>query len=467
MSASGRKIALAAIPICLTLAFWRVHPHLIFDTDSARYLAGSPMRTATYPVFLDLAFGPALLAIQLLLLAGALCWLAVYSLKFLPTIACAAMILSISANPYIWELQASVMSEALTTPILTLVVGCVLAFALTGGRSLIITSALLCGLATTVRPSLAPLILTPLCAVWVAPTLTRKIKLSAFLLLAWGTPVAAERLYSRAVHGPELTSPLGRQIFMKAAIIDASPTQFASTDPVDRRLLQALNQDFAPARAIVAKATDRGVRYTLLTNYEAFAGYPYATNIMESMHLGEADFHRHLLNVGLARLESNPWAYLELAATEYHRMWLLHQRKDPELASEYNAFLTREAPIPFQAQLGELAQPTPAGAQRPILHLQRMVFAAVGLLAALMTMGLAIRREGPLSQAAFALLLGSQAVLVFSAFLGVGLPRYAMGMWPTLIAGELLGIVGVFGFWARRLPIGRGSGGPEQYGGQE
>ena len=42
-------------------------------------------------------------------------------------------------------------------------------------------------------------------------------------------------------------------------------------------------------------------------------------------------------------------------------------------------------------------------------------------------------------------------VLVFTMFLGVGQPRYAMGMWPTLIGGELLGLIGLLELWVPRL----------------
>ena len=42
-----------------------------------------------------------------------------------------------------------------------------------------------------------------------------------------------------------------------------------------------------------------------------------------------------------------------------------------------------------------------------------------------------------LAKIAFSLLLGTQVVLVFTTFLGVGQPRYAMGMWPSLIGGEV------------------------------
>jgi len=457
---------LALVPFAVALAFWQLHPTLAIDADSQLYLAGSPIRTAVYPLFLDLTYGPALLPIQLLLFAAALSWLAAYSSRFLPWVVCAAMVLAIGANPFLWELQGTILSEALTVPLLTLIVGCVVGFAATSRPVPIIAAAMLCGVATAIRPSLLPFILAPLCAVWTAPGLHRRIKLSVVMLIVWVAPLAAERLYSHAVHGSELTSPVGRQVFLKAALIEAPTTMIRSPDPLDRRLVQAVNHDFEPVRRLIRKASDRDVRYILLSNYEAFAGYPFASSIEEEFHVGEAEFERHLSRVGFARLASNPLGYLELAATEYPRMWLLHPRKHPDLAPKYNAFLAREAPIPFQPLLGPEGQPTPAAEQKPILRLNRAAFAGVGILAALLTIGFAFWRRGPLMQAAFSLLLGSQAVLVLSALLGTGLPRYAMGMWPTVIAAELLGMVGLLEFWIplagagsradvkRRLPRG-------------
>jgi hypothetical protein len=435
----------------MAFAVWWVHPTIGFDTDSPRYLANSPMRTATYPLFLDAVNGPALLPIQLLLFAAALSWLAIQSSRFLPWIVSAAMVLAIAANPYVWQLQGTIMSEALTTPLLTLIVGCIVAFAMTQRAGPAIAAGLLCGIATTIRPPLLLFVLAPLCAVWIAPNLTGRIRLSAIILLVWLAPIGMERLYSRAVHGSELTSPLGRNIFMKAAIIDGPATTVRSADPLDRRLVQALNQDFEPVRRAIDKAQDRDVRLILMTNYESCAGYPCANSVVAGFHRSEADIHRHLLKVGVARLESNPLGYLELAASEYPRMWLLHPRKVPELARKYNAFLAREAPLPFQSLLGVEGQPTPEAEQKPIYLLNRIAFAGIGIVAALMTIGFVFWRRGALTQAAFSLLLGTEAVLVFSTFFGVGLPRYAMGMWPTLIAGELLGLAGLLAAWKPEL----------------
>jgi predicted membrane protein len=443
---------LALVPFCIAFAFWWIHPAITIDADSERYLTGSPMRTATYPLFLRVANGPALLEIQLFLLAASLSWLAVYTRRFLPWIACAALVLAVGSNPYVWQLQSSIMSEALTVPLLSLLAGCILGFSVTKRPALIVAAALVAGIATTVRPPLFPLILTPLVALWIAPKLPARLMYSLVILTIFATPVAAERLYSRAVHGSKLTSPLGRTLFMKAAVLDAPPTAAVSDDPVDNKLAQLLNHGFEPARQTIHKARDRDVRYILLSNYEACAWLACVSDIIDGSHMSEAELHPHLLRVAIARLMSNPLGYLELVATEYHRIWLLHPRKVPAIAAKYNAFLAENSPLPFQAQMGIEGQPTPLAEQKQIFRVNRAAFAALGLLAALMTIALVFWRRGSLHQAALALLVGSEAVLLFCAFVGVGFPRYAMGIWPILISGVLFGMIGSFAWFAANDP---------------
>ena len=441
--ARRNSIIFAVAPFCVAAAFWWMHPYLAIDADTPRYLANDPMRTATYPLFLDLTYGPALLPLQLFLFAGALAWLAIYAARFLPLALTAALVLTIGANPYLWELQATIMSEALTTPLLTLIVGCIVGFAATRKPALLVFAALFCGIAASIRPPCIALIAAPIAAALLAPGLKGRGGMLALVVVACAAPVVVERVYSRMIHGENLASPIGRHAFMKAAVIDAPETTIASNDPLDQRLVRALNQDFRPVRRLLHEAPSWQVRYTLLTNYEACAAWGCGDLILKGVNRPRPDIDSALLHVGMARLKTNPIGYLELSATEYHRMWLLHPRKHPGLAPLYNNFLARHSPLPFQLQLGIEGKPTPAAEQKSSLRFNRAAFAGVGIVAALMTAvaGLLWRRSP--SQAALPLLLGSQAVLVLSAFTAVGLPRYAMGMWPMIIAGIFMGGLGL------------------------
>jgi len=450
---SRASALLALIPLLMAFAFWWVHPQIAFDTDSQRYLDWSPMRTATYPLFLKALNGPLLLPIQLLLFAAALSWVAIAASRLLPWLVAAALVLAMAANPFLWQLQGTVMSEALTTPLLTLIVGCCLGYAVTRGPSLAIMAGLLGGIATTARPSLLPIVLAPLCLIWIAPRLPGRVKASVLVLVAFFAPIAAERVLSQLVHGPALTSPMGRQLFMKGAMIDAPPTPAASSQPLDQELARELNGRYEPVRLLLRNTRDQDLRRILLTNYESCAGYGCFTDDWARFPMSEAELHKHLQRVGLARLKSNPWGYLQLTASEYPRIWLLFSRKVPSIASKYNAFLARQGTIPFQDRLGEEGRATPAAEQRSFYIVGRAAFASIGILAALLTLVLAFRPRGSVAQTALALLLSSQAVLVFSAFLGSAQVRYAMGMWPTIIAGELLAFAALLAPWFPRLGL--------------
>ncbi len=228
---------------------------------------------------------------------------------------------------------------------------------------------------------------------------------------------------------------MGRHAFMKAAILEAPPTELATSDPLRKRLVQALNRDFEPVRNLIAKAEDRNLRYILLTNYEACSAWPCGNSIIRPFAVTEAELHKAMFDVGIARLKDSPAGYAWLTLGEYHRMWLLHPRKHPLLAREYNDFLKREAPIPFQPLLGEEGQPTPSDQQSEIYRLNRWGFAAIGIAAGLLTIIAALWHRSPTMRAGFVLLAGTQAVLLFSAAVAVGLPRYPMGLWPILGVG--------------------------------
>ena len=85
------------------------------------------------------------------------------------------------------------------------------------------------------------------------------------------------------------------------------------------------------------------------------------------------------------------------------------------------------------------AQPTPTDEQLQILAVNRAALATISILACLLTVLGAVLYRRLLNQAALPLLLDAQAVLVLCAFTVVGLARYAMGLWPLVIAGIIAG----------------------------
>lgn len=442
---------LAFLPYLVALAVWFIQRTPIVDADTPRYLANDPMRTATYPLFLDLLSGPALLPVQLLLFAAAASWLAVHSQRYLPPLFVAALVLAVLGNPYVWQLQASIMTEAVTIPILTVMLGLFIGFFVRPSIRTIGLIALLGGLATTIRPPILPFIIAPLAAAWLAKE--NRARMIATALVLWLVPVGLERAYSRAVHGDRVTSALGRSVFMKAAMIEAPPTPAASSDPLDHRLTRALNEDFAPVRAMVRRAPSPKIRYILNSNYEACAGYPCAESLMRNSPYPEHVRHERLFAAGLARLKANPRGYVELNAEDYLKLWLLHPRKVPTIAKDYNAFLGKEGKFPFSAELGHLVKPTPESEQSMFYSVNRVAFATLGLLALLLPLLFVFYRPNGMTRVSLVILGGMQLALVVGSFVATGLPRYPMGLWPLLIGGIFIGLYGLWrGSRAARIP---------------
>jgi hypothetical protein len=435
-----RFYVLPVIPIVLALIMWGRLGRAIADADTPRYLANDPMRTATYPLFLDVIPEQALLPFQLLLLGLALAWLAAEAARLLAPLVATLLTLGSAANPYVWELQATIMAEAITLPCMAIMVGCGLRFALRQDRRAFLVAALLAGLTTSARSNLLPLLGTVLLMAWLVPGAAKRARLALLALALFSAPVIAERLYSAGVHGERLTSPLGRNLYMKAAIIDGPATPALSSHPLDQSLAAGINEGFAPVRALLSRAPPGEVRNALAQNYEACAGYPCAEAMFRPWLADEAALHERMKVIAVRRLGENPLEYLRLSATEYRRHWLLHPRKIPEVAERYNAFVEAERPMPFADQLGPLAKPVPAEEQKSLYRLNRLAFNLIGLASILATVVLAIRRRSRLEDVGLALLLGLQGVLVLSAFLGAGLPRYTMGLWPFLVPGLVFAV---------------------------
>ncbi len=144
------RMGLALVPLILAMAVWAMTPSIGINADSPRYLAGSAMRTATYPIFLDLVNGAALLPMQLFLFAGSLSWFAIYVGRYLAFWLTALLTVAIAINPYVWQLQGTILSESLTTPLLTIIAGCLIAFSIAGRSGPMVAAALLSGLAVTI-----------------------------------------------------------------------------------------------------------------------------------------------------------------------------------------------------------------------------------------------------------------------------------------------------------------------------
>ena len=251
--------------------------------------------------------------------------------------------------------------------------------------------------------------------------------------------VAADRFYTRAVQGSATTSLLGRHTFAKAALIDAPQLPSEPLTPVERRLANLAEWKFSPIRRQLQSVSNRPHVIDILEpNYEVCLQYACTDNSLLDLKIERPQLDHALFRVGLLRLLKNPTAYATLTFDEYKRIWLLHPRKDPALAHEFNAYLSAAGPLPFRDQLDSDSGPVPQSEQSRFYHFDRRLFILIGIAVPVLTLALGIfrltARARPILTAAFVYVIAVQAVLLFCCMGGIGTPRYLMGIWPMLVA---------------------------------
>jgi hypothetical protein len=458
-------LAVLAIPwlIAITLLIhWR---QVQLAGESPGYLTWNPKETAVYPAFIRVIGRSQLLPVQLALFASSVSWIGWQLLRQFGPMVGAAVVIGLVANPYVWQLQGSVMSEALTMPLLIVVIGCSLAWLDGRSRVHLMVAFFASALSFTARPSALLTVVIPLLALWLGPRMDRnaasKLLVTMVGLLLWLVPVGLERLTTHLVLGDRHTSLLGRHVMMKAAVIDAPAIDRRGMSPLEVRVATMMEQQYAPLRDTFRPLSGR-VRDLVRFNYEVCVAFSCTDAALRDVNVARPVLDRALERVGLARIRQNPFGYLGLATAEYRGLWSLHTRKDPDVAPKYNAFLQKSGPIPFWSSLGPDSQFVPKADQKSYYRYDRAVMFMIAWATVLLIIALAISwlrgDRHPSVVGPLATLVGLQAVLVFIALAGVGIPRYSLGLWPAIVLG--LG-VGAFHyldrFVIRVFPVRRGN----------
>jgi hypothetical protein len=440
-------IALTALPFLIGIAFVSLRPDIVHDPDSITYQNWSPIRTSGYAIFLDIADGPYLLHIQVFLLSAAAAWLGFYVYRLFGSLSMAWLIvIGLVGNPFLWLLQGSILSEALSTPFLLVFTGCLLGFTASRRTAWILTASVVAGIIATIRPAGLPLIAAPVLAVLLVGsyTLSSRLKLLALCVCLWLVPVASDRLYSRAVHGEKLTSLAGRHMFAKAALIDAPSVDTTGFTPLELKLAALAEVGYQPVRRELERLNGSSVHDVLRPNYEVCIQYACTNGAISFLQLPEHELNEGLLNVGLARLKQNPLGFLRLAWDEYLGLWVFHSRRHPLLADDFNRYVAQAGPLPFQRELGPDVLMVPEADQNPLFRVTRPFFIILGSSVALIMIAfgwliLVHRKRCALLLAAFICATTVEAVLVFNALTGIGIPRYTMGLWPLIVCAAFIG----------------------------
>jgi hypothetical protein len=439
-------LAVLALPWLIAAALFIHWRQVQLAGESPCYLTWCPKNPAVYPAFVRVLGRSHLLPVQLALFAAAISWIGWRLLHQFGAIVSTAVVLGLIVNPYVWQLQGSVMSESLTTPLLILVIGCSLAWLDGRGRAYLMVAFFASALSVTARPSALMTVVIPLAALWLGRRAdkngTSKALLTLMGFLLCLVPVGLERLTTHLVLGDRQSSVLGRLAIGKASVIDAPAIDRSGMSPLEVRVATMMEQQYAPLRDTI-RPLSGPVRDLVRLNYEVCIQFSCTDDALRDVRVPRPVLDRALVRVGFARLRQNPIGYLKLAVGEYRGLWSLHPRKDPSVASQYNTLLQRTGPLPFWSSLGTESQFVPKSDQKSYYRYDRMVMWLIGWAAVLLLIALAVSwlrgDRGPSVVGPLATLMGLEAILVFIALVGVGIPRYSLGLWPAIILGLGLG----------------------------
>lgn len=432
----------------------------ILEPDSETYLTFHPVRTAGYPLFLKLFGAETAIILQPCLYAGALAFLGIMAwrsgLGF--TLTLTLMILAMThrvVNPY----HAEIMTESLFMSLLVTHLALLIRYCRLPDWRWAAAASVMGGLVTTVKPSgYALLPVLTLMVLMVRRALANAVwKHLAAALIPMLLVIAAERGYSRHHHGYQATSLTGIHFFAKAGMIDAPAQAATENDPWRKRLLTALEEDFAPIRQLLRQAPDSGLRTAMINDYETCLEYACMKDLRATLRkaaqLSPPEINALLLAVGLQRIAGAPLEYLGLSWMHYRMMWSEFVRYNPRYLPEYHDYIAAHRPLPFETDVPNLI-PTPLDNPRDTLALQApqsLPMLIGGWVSAFSLLGLAFAWQGrihsPLAGIAALSGLTVQGVLVLTALVGVGIPRYIAVLWPAMMVTLLFGARWLWTLW--------------------
>ena len=417
------------------------------DTDA--YVGFHPLRSAAYPLFLELtrtlfgAFGAAA-ALQLLLAAAAYSFLAwsIHRAFAAPRLAL-LVALALFGN---WEMATyhpRLYTESCFLSVLCMMLGAMARVVQRPAAGWAAVSALACGVAVALRPAAASLLLAwpiLLWFVWPRCTARRRLALAAAIAVPLMACSVAEGMAWRARHGAgERPTLVDLHLFSKALIMDG--VELEPEDELARFVIQ-LREKLAPAREFVAGAPDWQVRTLLRSYYEmrlhripSHEAVVAAEVEAEAARRGVSEFELQG-EVGRRVVTAAPAAWLANAFDYYLAQWWIPRVLAPEPARRYAEYVGRVGGVP-------LIEIDDIGPYPYLAPLTRLVMGGA-LLASLAAIVLAVgqRRRGlePDARLALAAVCGllTHGHYALVAAAGVALSRYSLAMWPCLALCSLL-----------------------------
>lgn len=434
-------LAVAAAYFVVVIRYSPMGP--VREADSASYLGFSPIRTAGYPLFLRLVGTSHLIAAQTALHAFAVACLGVETRRLMGSAVWSwLLVFAVLANPEIARYHSEVMTESLslTLGVAALVGVAALASAPSVFRALVLS--LLIGASSLVRPTGVALIPAAAAAVLISRRAFPSRGALVAALIAVSVPAAAaigvERLATERSSPPEAETSLApRHLFAKAALIDAPAAVSGEDDtPLRRSLRRIIEVDAAPIRALLADPdASSSTRAALTVNYETCLEYACAAALMRGISAAPGELRRETTRVALERMAAAPAATARLFLSNYLGLWDTYSRSHPDLAPSFDRFVATRT-LPFADLLpSDMTGPAPisraAIAVRPAIRIVGLATFGIALF------GIPALVRGTASPEWTVAVFSALAVHlsdVTVAALGVGIPRYTLGLWPFAAA---------------------------------
>ena len=425
----------------------------ITTPDSIHYLNMTPIVPLGYPFFLKITGARGAIVAQPILFAAALAFLGIEIRRAARnTWLALAIVAGCIVVPQIREYHASILSESLFLSLLVVFLGLSVRFTYYPTWRLMVVVAITVGLAATVRRTGFAFVPVMLVMVLLQRHHLRGSPAWLFFVAAlapFGVMVGSEQAIAPLVHAGAPSSLMGRHLFAKAALIEASPAP-ASQLAVRRALDSQLETAFAPIRLMLASAPDN-VRGVLTIYYETCLQGGCADEARALT--GEPDEARQteaLGAAGLARIRRAPLNFLRLTSLHYRSLWTVNRLRHPDTAPALNGFLAAHRPLPFEHYALALGpdrtlqfEPSPN-----VRYVQWAISLVALLTGALAMSGIAVMILGrplpPALAVAATSALAAHGGLLLTAFLAAGFTRFLLGLWPALVVSLAFGAWAIF-----------------------
>ena len=433
-------VAVSIIPLLvavLSSLFAIMEPNLA--EDSAGYLDWQPYRGVVYPLFLEL-FHPqsdgltSIVTAQTFIFAAAAICLA-YSFALTTESRWMGVVLAalLSLSPTTYFFNNTIMAESLYQSASCLFLAALVLVVMRKNMFAFVTLGISAGLMAVARPvgvATLPVLVFAAAAVY----FSGQSRAWLGMVLAFVCSIAlmfAEELAYKSVHGPERESVFDNVLFAKSGMFEAGESPYSETDPRNAVWNFLENDEARAARQAITDADDGAVGFFIMHSYEADMLFTYKSDELQAL-AAEAGISpgQMMREVGTARIQRNPLAFLGLALQHYWGHWQPFYYSVAQ--DRINAYINDNSPLPMNNASDRLTRDVFKAPAAGTIHLVLALgwIASMGLiLVAVCFVRVDWKGRDMLNLAGLAALTFQGQVMITSLF-SIASVRYLSVLWP-------------------------------------